>query len=74
MVFILKDSGYINANFYPCCFVVCLLVIQLEFMDRALFEMRENCFTSKWRLFFLSEKKLLHNKGIVLTPELLFVS
>lgn len=63
MVFILKDSGYINANFYPCYFVLCLLVIQLGFMDGALFEMRENCFNSKWRLFFKMRRNYFTTKG-----------
>lgn len=71
MVFILKYSGYRNVNLYPCYFVVCLLVIQVGFTDRALFEMRV---VSLENGLFLNENILVDNKGVVVFPELLFVS
>lgn len=50
---------------------MCLLVIQVGFTDRALFEMR---IVSVENGLSLNENILVDNKVVVVFPELLFVS
>lgn len=51
-----------------------LFIHIVGFMHRALFELRENCFSSKLKLFFFIREEIVSQQRDCETPELLSVS